>query len=95
MPRLESCGLGHPGDDVGLGDGLPLFDGQRNVPICKLGEARGKKAVPWNVAHRSKHTRVNDAALRQSCHQRLATLCEFAFAQIRVHVSDPRGAAAQ
>jgi hypothetical protein len=71
LPSLDEQ-LGHPRHDVGLGQGLLVTDGQRDILVGAVRHGFVQKQVPGNPAHRIEHRHVADALLHQPLHQPLA-----------------------
>ena len=58
---LQCQGLGHEGDDIGLGDGLPFADGQRKIAVCLTLQGILDKGIPGHRGHGVQDALVGDA----------------------------------
>ena len=65
LGAFELQGLGHQGDNVGLGDGLAAADGQGKVPVGMGLHGVLDEQVPRHLAHGLEHPRIADAARHQ------------------------------
>src|SRR5215210_3643284 len=63
VARTDAEELGHPRHHVGLGDGLPLADGERRILVRRSALRRGHEQVARHLLHGREHPGVGDAAL--------------------------------
>lgn len=60
--RVDFRRLRHAGDDIGLGDRLPLGDRQRRILIGEFLETLFDESFAWHRLHRLQHARISYAA---------------------------------
>ena len=60
FPAPKAERLRHIGDDVGLGDGLAVADGQGLVGVGMDPQAFGDEEVARDLGHRGQHARIAD-----------------------------------